>query len=100
MTREEIFLKLYMWQMTSDNISSSTIDFFKLVYPLLTATPPLSCSRMAELSYMSPQAAKKHILKLTRNGYLSRRHYRGWSLVSTAIKDPLLRTIQRATVGG
>lgn len=94
----QTYLLLILSQMGLDDLSGATVTFFRKIYPSLTSIPYLSVKNMAELSYMSPQAATKHVHRLTKSGYLKRKHARAWVLNADAIRDPELKRIFRAAI--
>lgn len=71
-------------------IKSSTLDFFKLIYPAFEGSPQLSITKMSDLNFMSPQAGSVHVHRLENLGYLTRTHYKGWALNSKQIVHPVL----------
>jgi len=93
--KNDIYLMLLVGQMAYDNITTSTIQFFKKVYPTLSTQPYMNASEMAELANMSPEAALLHVRNLIRLGYIKRRHFRAWYLVEAPLKKPELINLMR-----
>lgn len=81
--------------MALDGNTQATIEFFTRVYPTLVSMKYVSIKAMAELNYMTPQGARKHVAVLESRGYLKRKHYRAWYLNDFMIKDPTLLNLLR-----
>jgi len=81
--------------MALDGNTQATIEFFKRIYPALINMKYLSIKAMAELNYMTPQGARKHVNVLEAKGYLKRKHYRAWYLNDFMIKDDTLLYLLR-----
>lgn len=96
---KQIYFLLILAQMANDGLSTSTIQFFKAIYPTLSENVYLNCTEMSELACMSNVAGAKHVQALLRNGYLARRHHRAWVLSDRLLKNPDLIHLLRVANG-
>ncbi len=62
------------------DIPLAVIRFLVKVYPLFLDKPQATAREMAAMYCCSPQAAGKHIHKLTQLGFFERVHYRAWEI--------------------
>lgn len=88
--------KLVIAQMALDEISINTIIFYAMVKDLLDMKEGSSCAEIARHSYMSPQAASRHLARLEMNGYVTRHSYRSWKRAKAVLKDRDLQDISKA----
>jgi Mn-dependent DtxR family transcriptional regulator len=66
-------------------LSDAAIRFFTAVYDYLTTNEKATCSELARQYRCTPQAASKHLKVLVSNHYLTRPHYRAWTLNKSTI---------------
>jgi len=66
--------------MLIQEIPLATVYFVIRVYPIFLEDGQASATKMAEMAEMSPQAAGKHVKKLTDAGFFKRVHYRAWEI--------------------
>jgi hypothetical protein len=79
--------KLIVGQMALDKVSISTIIFYMMVKDLLDMEGGTSCAECARVSFMSSQAAARHLSKLQQAGYARREGYRSWKKAPQMLKD-------------
>lgn len=84
---------LFCQMCLEDILPPSTTQFFRLVYPAFRNKPRLNITQMAEIAFMSPQAASPHVHALTDAAYLNRVHYSGWEINSKQITNPVLKLV-------
>lgn len=76
-----------------DNLNTSTVQFFRRLYPLFSTVSELTTVQMAEASNYTEQAVVVHRDRLTKLGYLIRVNYRKWRLNPNALQHPLLTVL-------
>lgn len=75
------------------NLETSTISFFRRLYPSLISLKELNTQQMAEIVGYTDIAASVHRDRLEKHNYLTRVNYRRWKLNPTALQHPLLTSI-------
>lgn len=92
--RTQVIENLLVSQMIiRDELETSTIRFFRKLYPSLITLKEISTKQMAELIGFTEVAATNHRRRLEENDYLLRVDYRKWKLNPHALEDPLLTIV-------
>lgn len=86
MLAKNTFEKLIVAQLAVDGLSTSTIEFFMHVRPLLEKGS--SCTDMAKASCMTPRSSWYHLMILIQKDYIERKSHKCWKLKRELIKDP------------
>lgn len=88
--KTDLYLTLCIAQLALDGNSAATIEFFSKIMPRLMTGSGINGVSAAELTFMTPQGANKHIKNLTNRQYLTRKNKRRWELSDRILKHPSL----------
>lgn len=98
--KNDQYLALIVGQMALEGVPESTIQFFMNIYhKIVSPNAYLKRREMAELAYMSTQAAGNHIKRLIAGKYLDRHNRIAWRLSDTPITSPVYISLSRFVNG-
>jgi hypothetical protein len=89
------YIALCVAQMAMDGNSAATIEFFRKIAPTLMSDGMINGVMAAELTFMTPQGAGKHIKNMTARSYLVRKNRRRWELADRFIRHKDLIPLTR-----
>ena len=95
MMNNATYIALCVAQMAMDGNSAATIEFFRKIAPTLMSSGMINGVQAAELTYMTPQGAGKHIKHMTAKTYLVRRNRRRWEMSDRFVKHKDLIPLTR-----